>query len=320
MDKLLEHIYKRFEYTYYTQNPDIDISNYINNNSNYNCLKNEGLDCNCIPGIILHYMGYIYSSYLSIPSIKTFFKITGNIAFIQLTCHDMPLIPILYNEPAQKYYWENYICKECHTLSKQIYVPFRKYQNLNDLYKEIQQLQIMKSITYGNILNGYNVKFWELFLMAMRIQKTETCSRAFLSMSVFLAPFRTLQHINAALKNGYISGTKNFIELANFLYDYLVFISSLKDSETGLFCYITQGFQKLTSIDLSFFIENIISNDKVPISEKNLKKLFLTAYDNNMQALTRRKGEFKILWKKLKESDLPQDIVHNINNYIKPFR
>lgn len=155
--------------------------------------------------------------------------------------------------------------------------------------------------------------------MAMRIQQIEKCSRAFLSMSIFMFPFRTLQHVITALKNGHISNSAQ-LKLAEFLYDYIAFIRNLADNEIGIFFCITQEFQRLTSIDLSFFIEHISNNDKIAIPESHLEKLFLTAYDNNLQALTRRKGEFKVLFQKLKTCGLPQHIIQKIDESIKSFK
>lgn len=302
MDNAINYVLQVFEKKYYDQNPDIAIEG-------EHCTKDELLACNCITGIMLNYAGYLLSICLKINACTLEFQLNQHIGYIQVNYGTQALIPdCIQGNAFSGFYLGKWICAKSGRTSNQSYIPFRSYPDREYLTKKLKDSAVMQEVyrKNGDIYYCYYLKFWIDFLAAMRMQKLETSSRAFLAMAVFMFPGRTMKCIKVCICSTTGHNIQELKKMAEFLNAYLCFLDNLQNNKTELvfFQEFVQGFKALTNVYTGYFIEKIIWDKKTPNAKENLYRILMSAYERNCAERKRFRSDLNLCIRKLKEDKI----------------
>lgn len=289
MDKAIEYVLLRVEEAYYEQNPDIHITN-------GSCMKDEGLSCNCITGIAINYVGYLISICCNIQDCIVHFELSNTVSYMKVVYKNKSLLAITVDDlnSAQCYLNAKVCLKEIST-QDQIHIAFRQYSNIDVLRKKLQLTEdIMKEIYVKKGIDYcYRLEIWILFLSALRAYSLKESGEACLAMAIYMFPDKTLSYIRKTVEVTKGSMTKELKELAKFLKKYSDFLEELKCiSKNFSFYEFCMSFKELTTIDIGYFIEDIISNGKVLGAQGILCEIFSKTLTYNLGE-KRKRGELK---------------------------
>ena len=288
MDEQMKYIIQRIEKDYYVKNPNLL-------NFKANCMMEEGLTCNCITGIMINYAGYIIKNLFLKDKCKAEYTVEEDIQYIKIIYSGVDIFPVkmtLNND--RKYYFQRLLCNK-QDVDNQAYVPFKQYNGLNEIVEEIEKFS-KDNIGKLSPQDNYNFEFWIRFLRALRTKSLQESSRAFLAMSIFIFPNKTIKLINDVIVNNKnISLLKNVID---FLSEYLEFLISIGDPKGGFFVKFAKSFEELSNINIAEFIEESMADDLKTLMLDSLQ----SAYENNIAEVKQHRRGFRLILKSIQKT------------------
>lgn len=292
MDKAIEYVLLKVEEAYYEQNPDIRIAN-------GSCMKDEGLCCNCITGIAINYVGYLFFICRNIIDCSIYFEMTSAVGYMRVEYKEKPLISVRLDDlNFSRCYLYGKVCIKEENKRQQTRIAFRQYPTIEELKKRsclaesvMKEIYEKKGIEYC-----YRLRFWIFFLAALRVCSLKESSRAFLAMAIFMFPDKTLSYIRETVKAAKDDKDTELKEVARFLNKYSEFLEGLKCISANFSFYeFCTKFKELTTIEIGYFIEDIIYNSKVPDARDALYEIFSKALNNNLREKKKRGTLSKVI-------------------------
>lgn len=298
MDKAIEYVLLIIEQIYYEQNVDIRIEK-------GSCMKDEGLMCNCITGIAINYVGYLLCICLGMKDCKMYFEMSSTIGYVKVEYKGKPLISVRLNElENSKCYLYGKICSNI-TGEQQTRIAFRSYPDIKTLNDKVEVAEdVMKEVnSKKGIEYCYRLKFWILFISALRTNSLDESGKPFLAMAIFMFPSKTINYIDDAVNNTMGDKCTDINEFKRFLKKYLKFLNILGRLGDKLSFYVfCREFKWLTNLEISYIIENFINNHKVPDARETLGEIFRKSLKYNLQQMEKR-GKLTKIIQKLKCSE-----------------
>lgn len=286
MDKAIEYVLLKIEEAYYQQNSNIRIKC-------GSCMKDEGLKCNCITGIAINYAGYLACICCKENCEVKFFMDSGDIGYMCIVWEGKPFMPVTLEQlDSAQYYLENKIeiCRRQRDKRRQARIAFREYHSMEKLSKKVRDAEVAENAIMQRIYEKkgirycYCFQFWISFLETMRTRSLEDSGKALLAMTIFMFPEKTLEDVRRAVAETDDAGEEELKKTADFLNEYLKFLEKLESVKGGFFFHdFCIEFKKLTGIEIRYFIEEIICNPKVPISQDTLYEILSRALENNLK-------------------------------------
>lgn len=276
MDEAIEYIWLKIEESYFDLNPDMIGRDY--------CIHEEGVPCNCITGIILNYVGYIAKRCLGSSDYKNSINMVEGNFYIRTKIGDKEISPVFWREENGEFYLQGQSCDKSAIIGKEVYFPFRNYK---DVGQRIKDNAYSKKIL--GPVNDYRLKFWVLFLKAVRVKAPEIKQKALLAMAIFLFPEITLQMIYDFLRIEK-AGEAEKEKLLDFIEEYKIFLNNLSIShQFNFFFFFSKEFENMTKVNIFSFIEAIVDN----APDTFLLEIMWSAYGRNKHELQKRRGLFR---------------------------
>lgn len=278
----LNYILQRIEYDYLHENSSALLS------KNVVCLKDEGLPCNCITGIVVNYSAFLTyaclneNAYTATLDKSEIDALKEEICYIQCRKGDNIVCPIENpTDTTKPYVVGERLCRNSREL--EAYISFHSYRELENIEKELREYKENRALGLEKTLY---LEFWIRLLGAMRTQPLKDTSRAFLFMAIYLFPNLTLKLILDA------KGRFEPEIINNLINDYLEFLSNIgDDKKIGFQRRFVQAFKKSTNIDISVFVESLSPHSD---TEKDLfLETLMAAYTRNMEEKKKKKWPFK---------------------------
>lgn len=292
MDKAIEYVLLKVEEAYYEQHPDIRIVR-------GSCMKDEGLICNCITGIAINYVGYLIFICCNIKDCTIYFEMNSAVGDMKVMYKGRPLISVRLDDlNISQCYLYRKVCAKEEDKQQQTRIAFRRYPSIEELHIQGQQAEnIMKEINAEKgIEYCYRLKFWILFLSALRVCSLEESSWALLAMAIFMFPNKTLSYIRETVKVAKSDKHTELKEMARFLNKYSKFLEGLECISVNFSFYeFCIKFKELTTIEIGYFIEEIIYNSKVPGARDTLCEIFSKALSYNLREKKKRGKLSKVI-------------------------
>lgn len=296
----LEYILQRIEKNYYEHNRNLF------NLTESNCLKNEGLDCNCITGIIVNCAAYVASICLDKD-----YKVASGMRKINSECYivgfggDKKLFPVLNAEikSEKDFILADHVCSKAE--GDQAYIGFRHYHSIDE---------IITITDYDRLLpkDRDRVEIWTRFLCAMRMQNIETCNLALWMMAAYLFPMETCRLIFRFKTSFEMQWLRRFM---NEYHQFLDCIGGL--TEVGFHNRFIQAYSRSTRIDISPIIGDLLQDDNIGLTVKSVRETLRDAYLDNISIIQQRRGFAKICSVVLKDNRL-HDEFREIRRRISP--
>lgn len=297
MDKAIEYVLLTIEQIYYEQNIDIRIAK-------ESCMKDEGLICNCITGIAINYVGYLLCICLEMKECKIYFEMSSTIGYVKVEYKGKPLISVRLNElENSKCFLCGKICSNI-TGEQQTRIAFRSHPDIKTLNDKVEAAEdVMEEVnSKKGIEYCYRLKFWILFISALRTNSLDESSKPFLAMAIFMFPSKTINHIDDAVNNTMGNKCTELYEIKCFLEEYLKFLDRVGRLGDKLSFYVfCREFKRLTNLEISYIIEDFIYNHKVPDARETLGEIFRKSLKYNLQQMGKR-GKLTKIIQKLKSS------------------
>ena len=155
MEKAIEYVRLRFEEMYYSQDTGI-------RTDSRDCMRSEGLECNCISGMIMNYAGYILSICLPLPLCRPRFLIDEGIGYIKVEYGGKELITLnISDQNVFSCHLSHMVCQHQDREKGQVYIPFRKYRDLEEIKNKIRDSMVMKEVfRHQGIYACYRLELW----------------------------------------------------------------------------------------------------------------------------------------------------------------
>lgn len=300
MTESLNYILKKIGFAYLMSNKQ------SLKNGDFLCPKDVRLPCNCIPGIIVNFSAFLTMLFLGEDAYEARLELSGNNGYIRCCKGTDKLFPIESQEKnGQPYVLKDLICLKSE--GEHAYVPFPPYSELNEIADYLKDaVTVLPRYPSDSVCLELTIRL----LSAMRTRPLCQSSRAFLFMTAYLRPKRTLRLMYDAREE---IGKE---WLREFMLAYVTFLQDIaNDAPLGFKQRLNASFRKAVGFDIAAFLEDLDLNPRVG---KLYEEVLISAYNANLTDLSRQRASSNRICMYISDAQINKIVASLAQRHLRP--